>query len=229
MQRGSGLAAWPKHSAAFGFAKRGDDSALPLWPCGRMEIMLLTPASFTRSPWKNGGGVTIDIAEARREGSAPGSWDGLIWRLGRTSITQPGPFSDLAGYDRLQAVTGGSGLTLETPGGIVDLTRPFSVARYPGEAPITSRLSDGPVEVVNLIGDRQLASISLDVLAAGEAMAAPPGIVVILAADGAATVAINGADHAIDPDHALKLLGAAGAKLACRHGRVLVAGAARKG
>ena len=37
-------------------------------------------------------------------GFAPGSWDGMIWRFGRTAIVTPGPFSDLSGFDRQQVL-----------------------------------------------------------------------------------------------------------------------------
>jgi environmental stress-induced protein Ves len=51
----------------------------------------LGPADYRRTPWKNGGGVTIDIAGAFAPGAEPGGWSGMIWRLGRTRIEHP-PF-----------------------------------------------------------------------------------------------------------------------------------------
>jgi uncharacterized protein len=46
-------------------------------------ITPLDPAGYRRTPWKNGGGVTVDIAEHED-----------AWRFGRTPITTAGPFSD---------------------------------------------------------------------------------------------------------------------------------------
>ena len=118
-----------------------------------MRVTRLSPAGYSPSPWKNGGGVTIDIAGVRDEGSVAGSWDGVVWRLGRTSITASAPFSDLAGFDRCQVVIAGRGLVLDTPNGEVDLRQPLVPVMYRGEGPIACRLEAGPVEVVNLIGD----------------------------------------------------------------------------
>ena len=49
----------------------------------------------------------------------------------------------------------GRGLVLQTPDGEIDVRRPFRPVRFAGETPIVSRLEAGPVEVVNLIGDRR--------------------------------------------------------------------------
>lgn len=187
-----------------------------------MRVIDLAPESHVRSPWKNGGGVTVDIAWERLPGSVPGSWEGLVWRLGRTTISMPAPFSDLSGFDRCQVVTGGSGLVLDTSRGEVDLRQPFVPARYPGEAPISSILENGPVEVVNLIADRSLAAIRLDVLRAGETLALAGGTVVLFAPVAAATLSIAGQHHALFSDHAVRLEDAFG-DIVCQGGPVLAA------
>ena len=110
-----------------------------------IRITRLDPITYRRTPWKNGGGVTIDIAEAYREGVAPGAWEGMVWRFGRTAIVTPGPFSDLSGYDRVQTVVEGQGLVLVAPDHEIDLRRPFAPMRFSGETPIVSRLEAGPV------------------------------------------------------------------------------------
>ena len=106
-------------------------------------VTLLTPAGYKRTSWKNGGGTTTTIAEQ----------DG-IWQLGRTPITQGGPFSDYSGYDRIQVLVEGGGLVLKTPDGEIDVRRKLRPVRFGGETRIVSRLEAGPVEVVNLIGRR---------------------------------------------------------------------------
>ena len=170
-----------------------------------MLITHIGPSSYTRSPWKNGGGVTIDMAEERLPGSRPGSWEGLIWRLGRTTISVPAPFSDLAGFDRCQVVIAGSGLVLDTPLGEIDLRQPFVPVRYPGEAPISSRLENGPVEVINLIADRRLVTIRLDILRPGMAINVPDGVCVIHVPHAGAVLRLGSQHHAIEADHAIRL------------------------
>lgn len=192
-----------------------------------MRINHLPPASFRRFPWKNGGGVTTDIAEDREPGSAPGGWDGVIWRLGRTTISAPAPFSDLSGFDRCQVVVNGRGLVLDTPEGEVDLRQAFRPARYRGEAPIASRLEHGPVEVVNLIADRQRAAIRLDVLQAGDRFAIPADTLVIYAPTGPSQIVAGERPCAIEADHAVRIDDFAG-RLDCASGIVLVAGISRR-
>ena len=80
-------------------------------------ITLLDPAGYLRTPWKNGGGTTVDIA-----------FLGDVWRFGRTPIVQAGPFSDYTGFDRVQVLVSGSGLVLETPQGEIDVRQPFRPA-----------------------------------------------------------------------------------------------------
>ncbi|SFJ44316.1 hypothetical protein SAMN05216304_10832 [Bosea sp. OK403] len=163
----------------------------------------LPPESFRRTPWKNGGGVTIDIADAYREGAAPGSWEGMIWRFGRTSIVAPGPFSDLTGYERLQLVIAGSGLVLETPAGEIDLRSPSKPVRYDGGTPIVSRLENGPVEVVNLIADRTLCEIDLIVTDAGHATKLRAGLHVVYAPHIAFAGSCGASSFCMDTGHAL--------------------------
>lgn len=160
----------------------------------------LDPQRYGRQPWKNGGGVTIDIAG---EGGENG-WADVVWRYGRTAILTPAPFSDLTGFERLQIVIRGSGLVLETPDGEIDLRVAFRPARYDGGTPIVSRLENGTVEVVNLIADRSRAAIDLRVGTAGERFKALPGIHIVHAAGGAGALRCDRMDFPLPEDHALR-------------------------
>jgi environmental stress-induced protein Ves len=169
-------------------------------------ITLLDPAQYRRTPWKNGGGTTIDIA---------GQDD--VWRFGRTPITAPGTFSDYSGFDRVQVLVAGRGLVLETPDGEIDVRHPFKPVRFKGETPIKSRLEAGPVEVVNLIGKRSDVAIDLVVLAAGRSIALANGVHLAYAAAGAAQV--DG--HDVPADHCLRIDGGP-TMLACTAGVLLL-------
>jgi environmental stress-induced protein Ves len=182
----------------------------------------LSPAGYRTSPWKNGGGTTIDIAEANRPGHAPGDWAGLLWRFGRTAIVAPGPFSDLAGCDRAQVVVRGRGLVLVSPDGEIDVRRPWLPVRFRGEDRIVSRLEAGPVEVVNLIADRAHFEIDLVVRAAGSSRHCRCGTHIAYAADGPAAIAVDGEVHALLPEHALMLRVGDSAELAFLEGAGMV-------
>ena len=166
-------------------------------------LVRLAPAGYRRTPWKNGGGVTVDIADSYEPGAVPGGWDGMIWRLGRTRIERPAPFSDLAGNDRILTVIGGRGLRLRAANGrMLDATEPFRPVRFPGEWPIVSELEDGPVEVLNLMADRAKARIDVTFPAVGEAFALEAGIGVLYAPAGPVEVSIDGQALSLAHDHA---------------------------
>jgi hypothetical protein len=182
------------------------------------------PASgFRRTPWKNGGGVSTDVADSYRPDAAPGAWDGVVWRLSRTQIVTPGPFSDLTGYERLQVVIAGRGLVLVTPQGEIDLREPFAPVRYDGGTPIVTRLEHGPVEVVNLIADRALCDIALVVLKPGEPAELRTGLHLVYAPDGPASGEAGGQAFSIEAGDALRIETDKPCRLAVASGIALLA------
>ena len=190
---------------------------------GGIRLAPIDPAAFRHTPWKNGGGVTIDVAEAMLPGFAPGSWEGMVWRFGRTAIVTPAPFSDLSGFDRQQVLVSGSGLVLETLAGEIDVRQPFRPVRFAGETAIVSRLETGPVEVVNLIGDRARVSIDLSCLTAGATASLPAGVHILYAAATPCGLAINGNPCEIADGHALRIDTGESFAVASRLGTAIVA------
>ena len=176
----------------------------------------LDPDQYLTTPWKNGGGVTVDIAVASDAA-------GEIWRFGRTPIVAAGAFSDYAGFDRIQVLVAGSGLVLKTPGGEIDVREPFRPVRFAGEIPIVSRLEAGPVEVVNLIGDRARVRIDLKVLDAGGTRRVEPGTHIVYNPLGKSSLEIDGARHLLAVDHALRIEAATSTVLVGKSGCLLVA------
>jgi hypothetical protein len=187
------------------------------------SVTLLDPASYRRTPWKNGGGVTIDIAGAHRPGADPAGWDGMIWRFGRTRIERPGPFSDLAGYDRVLAVVEGRGLVLhpkdQAP---LDVRAPFRPVSFSGDWAITSELTAGPVGVVNLIADRAQCAIELSFPEPG-ARASISGARCIVLALGDADLGIGAQPFAIAREFSLSFEPGPAAEFKLHSGRVALA------
>jgi environmental stress-induced protein Ves len=185
------------------------------------DFVLLDPGGYRRMPWKNGGGVTVDIAGEHRPGADPAGWDGMIWRFGRTRIERPGPFSDLSGYDRILAVVEGRGLLLRPEGRApLDVREPFKPVRFPGEWTIASELTEGPVGVVNLIAGRTLCAIDLAFPAPGAAFFGAR--CVVLALDDA-VLDIGATAKPLGRDFALRFDGDAPRRLILGSGRVAVA------
>lgn len=158
----------------------------------------------------------MDIALATDSG-------GEVWRLGRTPIVADGPFSDYAGFDRVQVLVAGSGLVLETPGGEIDVRQPFRPVCFPGEVPIVSRLEAGPVEVVNLIGARARVTVGMAVLDEGRALDLGGGTHIAYSPHGQVALLIDGSRHELEADHALRLETVAPVRVAGVKGCLLIA------
>jgi len=174
-------------------------------------VTRLDPSRYVRTPWKNGGGVTTDIA-----------FEGDTWRFSRTPITVAGRFSDYTGFDRMQVLVAGSGLVLQTPEGDMDVRRPFEPVRFAGETPIVSRLEAGPVEVVNLIGDRSRVRIDLVVMNAGGTGHLGPGLHIAYCPAERAALRLQGEEHDLEADGGLRIEDADGMVATCSAGRIVL-------
>ena len=180
------------------------------------RIERLDPSDYRHTPWKNGGGVTVDIVLVTDK-------DGEIWRFGRTPIVAPGPFSDYSGFDRVQVLVAGSGLVLKTPDGEIDVRQPFRPVRFAGETPIVSWLEAGPVEVVNLIGNRAKVRIDLKVLDEGRSLRFGSGTHIVYNPVGESALDVDGTRHVLAGDHGLRFDTTSATALAGRGGCLLVA------
>jgi len=74
-------------------------------------VSLIRGADLVASPWKNGGGVTREVA-AFPEGAA---LDAFVWRVSVADVAQAGPFSRFAGIDRTLAVDVMAGSAIGSP------------------------------------------------------------------------------------------------------------------
>lgn len=111
-----------------------------------MNHKVLTPADYRQMPWKNGLGVTSEIAREPADDSRP-----FVWRLSVADIKEDGPFSLFAGYQRVISTLTGAGMVLTVDGeksGPLLKYQPFA---FSGEAAVTSELIDGPIRDFNLI------------------------------------------------------------------------------
>jgi environmental stress-induced protein Ves len=180
-----------------------------------MKTTLLKSEDYTRSPWKNGGGIFTDIADAHRADASVKDWDSLLWRFASTPIVAPGPFSYMSGIDRLQMVVAGRGLVLKAPGQEFDEREPFTTVRFTGEHEIVTVLEAGPVEVVNLMARRGAAEIELIALRESGDRPLPAGTHLVYAVSGDCSIRLNGEDFVIPDGSTLKvgLTGASGLAL----------------
>ncbi|QOZ47433.1 hypothetical protein XH89_31045 [Bradyrhizobium sp. CCBAU 53340] len=183
-----------------------------------MKTMLLKSEDYTRSPWKNGGGIFTDIADAHRPGTAVKNWDSLLWRFASTPIVAPGPFSHMPGIDRLQMVVGGRGLVLKAPGQEFDEREPFTTVRFTGEMEIVTELEAGPVEVVNLMARRGAAEIELVALKEPGERPLPAGTHLVYAVSGDCSIRLEREEFVVPSSGTLKIELSAASRLALMSG-----------
>mgnify|MGYP001805998356 CR=1 FL=1 len=103
-------------------------------------------------PWKNGAGLTREIASSPRGATL----DNFDWRLSVAEVAVNGPFSAYAGIDRTIALLRGAGMRLRSDDGRLDhrldaVAAPFC---FDGEAAIEATLLDGACSDFNVMTRR---------------------------------------------------------------------------
>lgn len=124
-----------------------------------------------RMPWKNGGGVTTEIAIA----PAGATLDNFDWRVSTAQVDAAGPFSRFAGIDRSLAVIAGGRLTMHRADFEAVMLAPGEApVRFPGEADVHATL-DAPLSDFNVMTRRDAWAHHAEAitLAAGERRALP--------------------------------------------------------
>jgi uncharacterized protein len=90
----------------------------------------LTPADYTRQPWKNGRGTTTELWRLERNGQ-------LLARLSCAAVAQDGPFSLFPGIERNLTVLSGPGFRL-TGDGLTFRCDPLVPVAFPGDIALTA-------------------------------------------------------------------------------------------
>jgi uncharacterized protein len=91
----------------------------------------LTQADYTRQPWKNGKGVTVELARAESQGA-------VLWRLSMATVTEDGPFSLFPGIERNLTVISGPGFRLMGEGVDLDCP-PLHPVAFPGDVALSAQ------------------------------------------------------------------------------------------
>ena len=100
-----------------------------------MTMIHLTPADYTRQPWKNGRGVTTELWRLEQGGQ-------LLVRLSRAAVMEDGPFSLFPGLARNLTVLSGPGFRLGGDG--FDFRcDPLVPVAFPGSAALTATETGG--------------------------------------------------------------------------------------
>ncbi len=117
-------------------------------PAPSLEV--LRAAERAPVPWKNGGGLTREVAVC----PAGSDLTGFDWRVSIAEIRAAGPFSPFPGIDRRMAVLSGR-LSLVIEGrAAVTLTPESDALAFPGEVPVFAEPLAAPVTDLNVMTRR---------------------------------------------------------------------------
>jgi uncharacterized protein len=118
-----------------------------------MTAVRLLPASgYREMPWKNGGGITAEIA-AYPVG-AP--LDQFEWRVSMAHVTSDGAFSNFPQTDRTLTLVEGNGVVLTIAGQDREVTPDSPPVSFPADVPTAARLPNGAITDLNVMTQRGL-------------------------------------------------------------------------
>ena len=127
-----------------------------------MALQLISPNQWQTQAWKNGGGITHQLA--RFDDNA-----GMRWRVSIAEVASDGAFSRFEQTDRIIMLLEGKGFCLhgaeDQPVVLDKALVPFAFA---GETAINCTLINGPVRDFNLMTRRSDIKASLQVLSVTE-------------------------------------------------------------
>jgi environmental stress-induced protein Ves len=113
-----------------------------------MNLRVISQESYKRAAWKNGLGVTSEIAihpenASLKEGN-------FLWRLSSARVEKASPFSEFPFHDRALVILEGAGIRLfhtfepGEPPELVELP-PLEPYEFPGDVPSRCELTNGPI------------------------------------------------------------------------------------
>ena len=161
------------------------------------SLKVIRQDTFSRSAWKNGGGVTHEAIRVPPTGEA------FLWRVSVAHIEKSGPFSDFDGYERKMLLLQGRGLDLQFGDGRRrELREVGDWVAFDGGIPTDCDLIDGPCVDLNLMTAKSLhTAVRLERLHGSVAAAAERGeTVLVFSLSAALTLADEaGATTRLDP------------------------------
>ena len=112
---------------------------------------VVAPDQYRRMAWKNGGGLTEEIATHPEESAL----DTFEWRVSIAEVERDGPFSRFPGVDRTITLTEGAGMRLSGNGRDVLLRTPFEPYTFDGGDAVDCTLLAGPIRDFNAMFRRE--------------------------------------------------------------------------
>ncbi len=154
-----------------------------------MKVTRLSPDNHRRMPWKNGLGVTTEIARSPQTG------DSYNWRVSVADVVSDGPFSTFDGMDRIILTIQGDGMILTHPEREQTVTLGgFELYAFPGEWVTTCRLRGGPIRDFNVMTRRDTTRAEVEILSLSsvKAVAVESATAMVYCASGSCRVEAGG-------------------------------------
>jgi len=146
-------------------------------------------------PWRNGGGVTREVAAAG--GSGPQGFD---WRISIADVNAPGPFSAFPGVDRVITVVGGERMDLVIDG-VEHVVGLYESLSFDGASQTTCRVPAGPTRDLNVMTrrDRLSAAVAIRDLSETRPIAVAGSQVLVLLTGSAVVAGADGSRAELHP------------------------------
>ena len=129
----------------------------------RQTMQLIRFADLEPVPWRNGGGVTREVATAPYDGEP----ESFRWRVSIADVTSEGPFSTFEEVDRQLVLVEGAGMVISVDGEPHRLGL-FDVLAFAGDAPCVGTLVDGPTRDLNVMTRRGLVSADVRIVSVAD-------------------------------------------------------------
>jgi environmental stress-induced protein Ves len=122
-------------------------------------------SEYRSVPWKNGGGMTREVASGTVQAPMASAeiTDGFDWRVSVADVDEEGSFSAFPGIDRVITLVEGEGMVL-TVDGIPHAVGPLSPFAFSGDAATDCRLEAGAVRNVNVMTRRSRATATVRIV-----------------------------------------------------------------
>lgn len=115
---------------------------------GTNQNRLIHIGSLQAQPWKNGGGLTTEIAIDPPNATL----EDFRWRVSMAKIERDGPFSAFPGITRWITLVEGNGFILDfSDGSTLEVTKPFEPHQFDGGLAAQCRLINGPCRDLNVM------------------------------------------------------------------------------
>ncbi|MDG1859831.1 MAG: HutD family protein [Emcibacteraceae bacterium] len=128
--------------------------------------VFLTLQDYKKMPWKNGLGMTSELAVCHHDDHIKDS--PFLWRISIAGVAEDGPFSIFPNIDRNIMLLEGEGISLDGgDAGHYELSELHKFISFAGDIDVFGRLYGGDILDLNVMHDRRYFKTKVDVIEGG--------------------------------------------------------------